>query len=452
VLKKFQTYLKKNNLCSVEDKILVAVSGGVDSMVLAHLFIEAGYKIAVATCNHGLRGEESEADKRFVIEYFSSMGIEVFSTDLNVSDFSTQQQLGTQEAARVLRYEYLLQLSDNQNFTHLSTAHHLNDNVETVLFNFANKTGIRGLTGIDPMSKRGNIQLIRPLLFADKATILAYSKVKKIPFREDASNASDKYSRNFIRHQVVPNLEKINSGFLKNASDTIQYLNEYEQILNFFIEKIKKEALSEVGNLIKIEVEVLMKYPSPTTLLYEIIKNYGFNSAQSEEIVQSLQLCHKGKMWHSKTHRLLNDRNFIFIKKDENKIIKNIDSEILIHFENNEFIFSQGKLSIEKATEIPVTFPNNANVIFLDVTQLVFPLRLRSWQAGDFFLPLGLSGKRKKVQDFFTDQKFNLFQKEETMLLESDGQIVWVIGWRADHRFRIIPSSTSILKITFIAQ
>ncbi len=434
------------------DKVLVAVSGGVDSMVLAHLLLETGHRIAVATCNHGLRGEESEADRHFVSAYFSAMGIEVFSTDLAVSDLAAEQQLGTQEAARLLRYDYLLQTAENQNFTYLATAHHLNDNVETVLFNFANKTGIRGLTGIAPMAERGKIKLIRPLLFADKESILAYSVIKKIPFREDPSNATDKYSRNFIRHQIVPNLEKINQGFLKNASDTIHHLNEYEEILNFFIEKIKKEAVSELGDLVKIDVEILKKYPSLGTLLYEIIKDYGFNSAQSEELVTSLQLCHKGKMWHSKTHRLLNDRHFIFIKKVEKKIIKNIDNEVLIHFENSEFIFSQGKLIVEKVTEIPVTFPNNANIIFLDVTQLAFPLRLRSWQAGDFFLPLGLSGKRKKVQDFFIDLKFNLFQKEETMLLESDGQIVWVIGWRADHRFRIIPSSTSILKITLIAQ
>jgi tRNA(Ile)-lysidine synthase len=451
LLKPFLAYLKRHDLCRKDDRILVTVSAGADSMVLAELFLAAGYDIAVATCNHGFRGEESIADKDFVVDYFQQKGVAVFATDLDVMALVTEGKRNKQDAGRELRYAFFNKIAQKNGFSHIATAHHKNDNVETMLFNLSNKTGVRGLSGIQNCQQTTEgVTLIRPLLFAEKTAIYAFAKIKNIPFREDPSNEKDSYKRNFIRNRVVPELEKVNNRFVQNAAETISYMADYEVIVDFFIKKIKEEIVFFDEKIIEIDFLALKKYPSPTTILFELIRDFGFNGAQCSEVFQALESCHNGAQWLSESHRMISDRDFILIKNIKNNIVQNFDNEIFINKENSEIVFSNGKLLLEFVTEIPVTFPKSDDIIYIDVTKTVFPLRLRSWQAGDFFLPLGLSGKRKKVQDFFTDLKFNLFQKEETILLESDGNIVWVIGYRADERFRITPTSASVLKITYL--
>lgn len=452
--KQFLAYLNKNNLCDKKDLILLAVSGGIDSMLMAHLFLENGFEVLIATCNHNLRGEESRADAAFVVDFFKE-NKNVKSThliDLEVNAYIKKHKVNLQEAARILRYDALFDLAKRENITHIATAHNLDDKVETTLFNLANKTGIRGLTGIKSISenkKFAGIKLIRPLLFAPKKDILAYAQINQISFREDSSNASDKYSRNFIRHNIIPQFEQINAGFLKNASETIDFLSEYEQLINFLLNDIKKKILTEENNILKINYSELKNYPSTSTILFEIVKDFGFNAAQVSEVIYALESCHSGKVWKTNTHELLCDRGTILIRVLNKKNIQNTPNEYFIQKENYKLSTPQGILEFEFVEKTPVTFPNNPNIIFLDVTKTAFPLCVRYWKEGDFFLPLGLSGKRKKVQDFFTNLKLNLFQKEETLILECDNQIAWVVGHRSDHRFRITPTTSVILKITY---
>ncbi len=451
LLKPFLAYLKKYDLCHKNNRILVAVSAGVDSMVLAELFLSAGFDIGVATCNHGFRAEESIADKDFVVDYFERKGVRVFATDLEVMALVTAEKRNKQDAGRELRYAFFNKIAEENNFSHIATAHHKNDNVETMLFNLSNKTGVRGLSAIQNSRKlTENVTLIRPLLFAEKTAIRAFAKIKNIPFREDPSNEKDSYKRNLIRNKVVPELEKVNNRFVQNAAESISYLTDYELIINFFIKKIKEEIVFFDEKITKIDFIKLKKYPATATVLFELIRDFGFNSSQTSEILDALESCHNGAQWRSESHRMISDRGFILIKNIKNNIVQNFDNEIIINKENSEIQFSNGKLSLEFDVQMPVTFSKNDDVIYIDVTKTAFPLRLRTWQAGDFFLPLGLSGKRKKVQDFFTDLKFNLFQKEETILLESDGNIVWIIGYRADERFCTSPTSSSVLRITYL--
>ena len=288
------------------------------------------------------------------------------------------------------------------------------------------------------------------MLFATKKDILTFAKLKKIDFREDSSNASDKYSRNFIRHQIIPQFEKINAGFLKNASETINFLADYEQLIDFLLNDIKKKIITEENNILKINYLDLKKYPSQATVLFEIVKDFGFNAAQVSEVIYALESCHSGKIWQTNSHQMLCDRGNILIRIFNKNNIQNAQNEFFIQNKNCELTTPQGKLQFEFLENTTVTFPNNPNVIFLDVTKSAFPLCLRYWKQGDYFLPLGLSGKRKKVQDFFTDLKLNLFQKEETLILECDNQIAWIVGHRADHRFRITPTTDVVLKITYL--
>ena len=450
--KQFLAYLEKNKLCTKKDAILLAVSGGVDSMLMANLFLEAGFAVAVATCNHNLRGAESRADADFVVDTFSQISLvkSVHLLDLEVNAYIEKHKSNLQEAARILRYEALFDLAKSQNLTHIATAHNLDDNVETTLFNLANKTGIRGLSGIKSYDTNENIKLIRPMLFAAKKDILAFAKLKKINFREDSTNASDKYSRNFIRHQIIPQFEKINAGFLKNASETINFLADYEQLIDFLLNNIKKKIITEENNIIKINYLDLKKYPSQATVLFEIIKDFGFNAAQVSEVIYALESCHSGKLWQTNSHQMLCDRGNILIRIFNKNNIQNAQNEFFIQNKNCELTTPHGKLQFDFLQNTTVTFSNNPNVIFLDVTKSTFPLCLRYWKQGDYFLPLGLSGKRKKVQDFFTDLKLNLFQKEETLILECDNQIAWIVGHRADHRFRITPTTDVVLKITYL--
>jgi tRNA(Ile)-lysidine synthase len=435
--KKFKKYLQSLSETPQETRFLLAVSGGVDSMVMADLFLKNELPFAVAHCNFGLREEASEEDENFVKSYFERKGISVFSTRFDTSAFAKKNKIGTQEAARTLRYEYFNQILQNADYQYIVTAHHANDNVETMLFNLGSGTGLRGMKGI---SARRN-QYLRPLLAVAKKEVLAYAKKHALPYREDASNATNKYTRNAIRHQVVPELEKINPSFLQGASATLALLDAQLNIYDFFIKNIKKKILSEENNFIKINIETLLQYPETATILYELVKDYGFGNTQTAEMTKALQERHSGKMWFSQTHELLLDRDFFIIRKKT----EHIDFQILIYNKTSEINCPNFQLQLETNAILADLSPNN---IFIDVTKCAFPLLLRKWQAGDLFLPLGLKGKKKKIQDFLTDLKLNRFEKENIFVLESEGKIVWVVGLRADERFVANSDCDNILKIS----
>lgn len=438
----FTQYIEDKQLFPTNARLLVAVSGGVDSMLLATLLAQKKYHIAVAHCNFNLRGQDAIDDAVFVKKHFENQGFTVHIADFDTAAYAKKHKLGTQEAARNLRYDFFQNIAQEFDYQYIATAHHLNDNVETMLFNLSHGTGIRGLKGI--ARKQNNI--VRPLLFAKKNDILAYAKIHNIPFREDASNASDKYSRNAIRQHVIPALEQINPSFVKSADATLDFFQEQQHLFDFFMKNIEKKILTEENKFIKINISSLLEFPSTSTILFEILRHKAFSSVQCKEITRALQPRHSGKLWISKTHELLLDREYLIIRKKQIQIANN---EYIINFENSELLFDNSKITLFKSDSIEKSNLIASNIAYLDVTKLSFPLILRRWQAGDFFLPLGLKGKKKKLQDYFSDLKLNRFEKEDIWILTSDSKIVWIIGFRQDERFAVAAPDLASLIITY---
>lgn len=438
MLKKFLDFFHQYYPNAREKRLLIAVSGGVDSMVLVALCKKAGLHIAVAHCNFQLRGEDAIADEALVIDYCNTLKIPVHHIRFDTLQYAKAHQQSIQVAARTLRYDYFRQLQSIHQFDAILTAHHKNDNVETALFNLASGTGMRGMKGI----YQNENQIFRPLLPFLKNDILAYAKINNIPYREDASNQSDKYSRNAIRLNIIPEFEKINPKFIANAANTLELLHAQVQIYDYFIKEIEKKILFEENNFIKITIKDLVALPEPNVILYELIQRFSFTNTQCNEIIKALSNHQSGKYWYSATHELIIDRTHLIIRaKVETK-----DFSIIIENKTGEFYENGIRMQVSSVHQ-GAQINADKNAILIDVTKIEFPLILRKWQAGDFFLPLNLKGKKKKIQDFLTDLKLSRFEKEAVWVLESAGKIVWLVGFQYDYRFVPQNDATDLLKI-----
>lgn len=409
------------------DKILLAVSGGVDSMVMAELFLNCHSNFSIAHCNFQLRGEASDKDEIFVKNWAAKNNVSFFTTKFDTISESKSQGKGIQEIARKLRYEWFESILIENDFDFIATAHHKNDSIETVLFNLSRGTGLKGLTGIQ--TKRD--KLIRPLLFLNKEEILNLAVENKIEYREDQSNTSIKYKRNYIRNKVVPEFKKMNPSFESNMENNIQRFNNLNDLLSFFIEKTKTE-ISETKNgqlhIFKSKLETL---PQPVTILFEILKNKNFNFDQCKNIVANLSR-NPGNLFYSASHRLLIDRKFLIIEKL-------VDSKtiFLIISPEEQIQLPTGILSCSNESKIPDQIENSKLTACLDASKLKFPLTIENWKDGDRFAPIGMNGKTKKIKAYLTDEKLSRFEKENTLVLKSEGKICWVIGQRIDENFKI---------------
>lgn len=440
MLKKFQNYIEENKLIEEGVFTLVAASAGIDSTVLCHLFHRAKLPFAIAHCNFQLRFTASEADEQFAKNLAKQLKVPFYATRFDTEVYANVNKMGIQEAARKLRYDWLENILQTTAYQRIATAHHSNDNVETVLFHFAKGTGIRGLRGIP--SKRGNI--IRPILFASKKEMLAFAKKENIEFRVDETNLTDKYSRNRIRHKVIPVLEDIAPGFQKNAPKTIERMADVEALFYFAIEKIREEVVFVEGNEACFDLRKIREFPAPATVLYELLRPFGFNSDQVSDIARKTY--HQtGKQYYSQSFRLLVDRFLVKIKSRENfvgvkRLIKESDSKLSL---------PNGELVIESELSPPDDFPTDQNIAWIDMDLVKWPLILRHWNPGDSFQPLGMGGHHKKLQDLFTDVKQSRFEKEATWILENDGQICWVVGMRMDERFKVRESTKRCLRMEY---
>ncbi len=441
MLERFRQFIFQQKLISPGEKTLLAASAGVDSTALFHLFLEAGLPFAVGHCNFQLRGEDSERDEDFVKNLASAHGIDCVSIRFDTAAFAEKNKTSIQEAARLLRYEWLEDRRRQLACEHIATAHHLDDSIETALFNFARGCGIRGLHGILPRNER----LIRPLLFASKKEILEFAVSEGIRFREDASNLKDKYSRNKIRLHAIPVFEQINPAFQKSAATTIAHIRETEQLFDFAIQTIRREVVQGQGDRRQIEMGKLLSYPAPKTVLYELLRPFGFGREQIGQMLQSID-SQPGQIFYSPNWRLLADRDFFILEKNinlwEEKVVPEIPAAPLL-------LPDGSRLSIREKSSPPSVFPNDSNVAWMDLDRLSFPLKLRHWQDGDSFQPLGMEGRSRKLQDFFSDRKLSRFQKEKIWLLESDGSIAWVVGMRLDERFKARPDTKRFLVFHF---
>ena len=434
MIDRFQTYVKQHRLFDMADRILVAVSGGVDSMVLWNLFEESGYNYGVIHCNFQLRGKDSDEDETLVRNRADELGIPLFVRRFDTLEYAEASGISIEMAARELRYAWFEEIRSKHAFRYLATAHHLDDLLETFFINLVRKTGIRGLTGF--REKSGT--LIRPLLFTNRVEIDAWAIEKSIRFRKDATNEETVFQRNFIRHHIIPELEKLNPSFRSNLTGTMENLRRTEE---FYITEINRY-ISRISNKESENPEIfisqLLKLPHPETVLYEWMSRFGFNASTIESLYSNL-VKEPGRQYFSKTHRLVTDRNKLIITPIPE------EGQQVFYIENNELeIHSPVNLMMERKKASGFAVIRDPAYACLDADKLVFPLVIRKWQTGEYFQPLGMSGF-KKISDFYIDEKFSLPEKEETWILYSENKVVWIIGRRIDNRFRITPETKEVL-------
>lgn len=414
-------------------KLLLATSGGLDSMVMLDLFRKLKFEIAIAHCNFQLRGMESFEDQNFVKNYAEINTIPLFLTQFDTQAFANDYKLSTQVAARELRYSWFYELLETENYDYILTAHQADDNLETFLINFVRGTGLGGLTGIPPQ----NDKVIRPILIFSRQELEQYAVENNILWREDSSNVSDKYLRNKIRHNVVPILNELNPDFLASFQKTQMYLQESQTMAEDASIMVYQQVAKEKGEDVHFDLNQLRKLPNYKSYLYQWLKEYGFSAWND---IYDLVDGQSGKQVFSSEFRLLKNREFLILNPIK---IKEEPEEYFV-YKNQKEVNIPLNLSFCKVADISIV-PNTT--IFVDEDKLRFPLDLRRWKEGESFQPFGMEGNSKKVSKFFKDQKLSLIEKENSWILYSNNQIVWIIGVRQDERFRVHNTTKNILKI-----
>ncbi|MFN3840659.1 MAG: tRNA lysidine(34) synthetase TilS [Cyclobacteriaceae bacterium] len=435
MLEQFLNHIEHHRLCRKEDRILLAISGGMDSMVMLDLFHSAGYSIGVAHVNFQLRGAESDADEQFIREICKTKNIPFFSTRFNTSDYAKINRLSVQMAARELRYAWFDELLESTEFSLLATAHHLNDSIETVLLNWIHGGSSDGLLGIPVKNNR----TIRPLLFASRSAIEDYATQKKLSWREDSSNLTDGYPRNFLRHHVVPKLKELNPSLENTFLQGLERLRAGHALEQYAVDQLKKEYIVEEEKKTTIQKTLFKAIHHHPFILWRLVHHYHFTPAVCEDIVQAIS-GQPGKRFLSPTHQLIVDRTTLIVTPHDQ-----FWNPIEIHNDQNHASLGPWDLTIETLNN-PV-FTDHADVAVLDKDRIQFPLVWRVWKPGDFFYPLGMEHK-KKVSDFLIDSKVPNSDKPYVTVIESAGKIMWVVGYRIDNRFKITTGTQKALQLT----
>ena len=440
MLPEFEKYLRTACACSFDNTFLLAVSGGIDSVAMAHLFREAGLKISIAHCNFQLRGKESDGDQQFVEELSLHMEVPCYVNRFETNAHANNNGISIQMAARELRFAWFEELRQKHGIDRIVVGHNKNDVVETMLINFARGTGIRGLSGIKP--QQGYV--IRPLLFASRQEITNYCTIRNIAWREDSSNAGTKYVRNRIRHVLIPELETLNPSFLQNAADTISRLQQAEQLLSYTLERIKKEVWTELPDRYLIHIGALKKFPATETLLYELLRDFGCDPLNIRPILSSFEST-SGKRFYTRTHCITRDRTHLIITKNTNT--SEDEQYIEEETEMTNFPVYLTFKTIRSGSDFVI--PTESRFGALDADKLIYPMKLRRWKPGDAFRPLGLKGS-KKISDYLINNKVPLPDKQHTWVLESGNNIAWLVNHRIDDRYKITTETHNILLIEYL--
>lgn len=433
-----RAYIEKYQLLEESCPVLVGLSGGADSIALLTLLVKLGYSCIAAHCNFHLRGEESMRDERFAEEYAKTLQVPFLKTDFDTEQYAAANHLSIEMAARELRYNWFEEKRSETGAQAIAVAHHRDDSVETVLMNLVRGTGIRGMSGIRP--KNGYV--VRPLLCVTRKEITAWLDAGNISYVTDSTNLSDAYTRNFIRLRVLPLLEEINPSVRTAIARTADHLSAAEAVYMHVVEQAKAEVLDE-GN--RISIPALMHYPSPDAILYELLKAYNFSRTVSEDIYASLE-GEPGKLFFSPTHRLVKDRDYLLLSSIETK-----PEQTYVLSGNEEKWVGPIELSFNRVV-ISENFHirKDKNIAYFDYDKLAFPLTLRTWKDGDWFIPFGMKG-RKKLSDYFSDRKFSRFEKERVWLLCSGNDIIWIVGERPDNRYSIGSATKCALIVNFFS-
>ena len=433
----FKKFIAENNILKPDEKTLLAVSGGIDSMVMAHLFIQMGYETGILHCNFSLRGKESDKDEELVRKFAESQGIPFFSTRFETKSYAKENGISVQMAARELRYAWFEVVRKENRYDLVAVAHNLNDNIETLIINLTRGTGLAGLSGMRIVSNR----IIRPLLFASREQITEYCKLNSIRFREDKSNADTKYIRNKIRHQILPVLKEINPSIEATLNETAERFIGINEIVSEFIHKLREKICEHSDDIITFNISLLRAHMHNRAILFELFKPYGIINVQLEDLLKVINGKTGGQIFTG-SHRIIKNRKEIIVSNEEIRdptslIIRNITG-----FKKVPGIESALYAAVTESFEIP----NSTTTACLDAEKLLFPLIVRKWKPGDYFYPLGMKQK-KKLSDYFIDNKYSILVKENKLILESDGKIVWIIGDRIDNRFKITRTTKKALTI-----
>ncbi len=447
MLKHFKNFIDKENLFNPEDEILLAVSGGPDSVFLCELFHLAGYKFGIAHCNFQLRGKDSDLDELFVKQMAKRYNSPFYCKHFDTKKYASENNISIEMAARFLRYKWFYKLLDDENYKYIATGHHLDDQIETLFINFLRGTGIKGLHGILPKQHH----ILHPLLFTYRKDIEKFLLENNLSYRIDRTNKSLNIIRNKFRHSILPLLKEINPNYKNIITKNIERLREAELIYKTQINNKKNKVIQERDNKTFISIEQLKNLHPIRTYLFEFLAPYDFNFSVVENIIDSLNNI-SGKQFFSHSHRLIKDRNNLIItKRAETQHPNKMEVNVRDYFinENDSLIKEPVKLEIRKITNENYKIPKDKNTSSLDIDKLKFPLILRKWQKGDFFYPFGMY-KKKKLSDYFIDQKFSLIDKENTWLLCSKNIIVWIVGQRPDNRFRITKYTKIVYQVKLI--
>ncbi len=437
MLKRFWEYAKQERLFSTGSRLLLAVSGGVDSMVMAWLFREAGIEHSIAHCNFSLRGEESDGDEKFVEAYARKNNLPFSSMRFDTLGHAATKKISVQMAARDLRYEWFSSVVSHEGFDAVAVAHNLNDNVETFLINLMRGTGLTGLTGIDQHRDR----IIRPLLFASRAEIIAFATEKMIKYREDSSNKEVKYTRNRIRHMVIPEMEKVNPGVLNAITATMSHLSSASELMDTYVDRMMESIFRPMQDGLEADISALTTLKPFVPHIYELFRRFGISSKQTEEVI-SLLGSQTGKYLYTSTHRIQNDRGRIIVTERVEKEPATYEFNSL-----DEMIISGLFTDLHVAEPAIDPLPVNPLTASVDLDRITFPVSVRHWEPGDRFMPLGMK-QMKKISDFLIDLKVPVTGKEKVLLLFSEDDVVWVMGYRIDDRFKVTRQTERILVLT----
>jgi tRNA(Ile)-lysidine synthase len=436
VKNQIQNYINQHALFSTQDTIIVGISGGRDSVSMVHILNEMGYSLILAHCNFKLRGKESDGDEAFVRNLAKQVQLKIEVNTFETEAFAEKQGISIQMAARELRFAWFETLSQKYNTDKIALAHNKNDVVETFFINLIRGTGIEGITGI----KAQNGKIVRPLLDTPRADIDVYIQENKLKYREDSTNASNKYLRNKLRNQIIPQFKEINEQFDQTMIENMERFSQVNQVYKNEIQFKKSKTLIPLSDQTKIDIERLKHLSPSKTYLYEFLKPYGFSASTIEDINESLN-AESGKMFFSKTHQLIKNRSELIIEEISKTAIESVFLD-----DTQRQLDKPINLKIELIDIENFKLNPSRNIASIDFDKLKFPLILRKWEHGDFFMPLGMN-RMKKVSDFLIDNKVPINEKQRTFVLQSSNDIVWIVGMRIDDRYKFTDKTRKIYQL-----